>query len=109
MQRVIIMSIRPIDISITIQQSTNMNRVQSGENVRPEVAHQEFADRLNREVTQQERQVNQPPKSENGRINPDAKGNNQQDRQRKKKGKKDSSDGNGEGVRQSGSMLDIRV
>lgn len=69
------MALRPIDMTITVQRTPEINRTQTGENTRPEVTHQQVADRLNREVQQQDQQVIQTSESQEGRIGRDGRGN----------------------------------
>lgn len=69
------MSLRPIDMTITVQRTSDMNRSQTGEGVRPEVAHQQVSDKINREVQQQDQQVTQTHKSEEGKVDRDGRGN----------------------------------
>jgi hypothetical protein len=64
---------RPIDLTLTIQNSSEVVRAgaQGLQAARPEVASQMFADRLEKQVQQQQQQVNKSPESEKGDINPD--------------------------------------
>jgi uncharacterized membrane protein len=83
------MPIRPIDMSITVQRTADLNRAQTGQQAPPETQHQQFADRLNRMAEQEQTQVNQSPTSEEATVNKDGKGGNQAGGKRGKKKKKE--------------------
>ena len=79
------MAIRPIDMSITVQRVTELNRSNTGENARPDTQHQMFADRLNREAHLQQQTVHQTGKGENNNVNPDEKGGSKYSGKKNKK------------------------
>ena len=93
------MSLRPIDMSITVQRTPEMTR--ANENARPEVTQQQFADRLNKESLLQEQRVVNTHKSEQNNVDPDGKGHGGFQKRKKKKDEK--------GKKNTGSMLDISV
>ena len=101
---------RPIDMSIPMQQSTTVRPGQNGEGLRPEAMHQQFADKLNKELHQHVKQVNQTHKAEDVKINPDQKGKGGNSGQQRKNSGKRQGNGNRAVIeRQSGSMLDITI
>ncbi|MCL2664422.1 MAG: hypothetical protein FWE82_02305 [Defluviitaleaceae bacterium] len=101
------MALRPIDVSITVQRTPEM-RAQT-EGLRPEIAQTQFADKLNKDIAQQERQVNQPQKTEDAKVQPDGKGNAGYAGKQKKRGKNAQPTDKNKQTGQSGSMLDILV
>ena len=105
------MSLRPIDMTITIQNASEANRVQqSNDNTRPEIAQQQFADRLNKEVQLSDQQVAQTPKSEHARVDRDGRGNTGGKDSGQKKKPADKKTGKPPAARSSGgSMFDISV
>jgi len=68
------MAIRPVDMALPVQRSTEMTRAQTGEQ-RPELQQSQFAARMIRETQLKEQQVQQSPKSEESQIHRDGKGN----------------------------------
>ncbi|MCL2386293.1 MAG: hypothetical protein FWC89_01970 [Defluviitaleaceae bacterium] len=68
--------LRPIDMTLTIQGSAEANRAgqQGALAGRPEVSSQMFADRLEKQVKQQQEQVVQGNKAEKNDVNPDRQG-----------------------------------
>jgi len=82
-------ALRPIDITLNIQHASDVARSQNANlNARPESAQQQFADRLEKEVRQQEQQVVQSNRSEKNNVNPDGRGNHGGYNPRKKTAKK---------------------
>jgi hypothetical protein len=103
------MSMLPIDMSITVQRTAEVNRLPTGEAAaRPEMAQDEFAERFNREVRQQEQQINQSNKTEENLVNRDGRGNNSYNGQKKKKNTKDTKQQPGK-AKNSGSLFDISI
>jgi hypothetical protein len=76
-------------MTITVQRTSDVNRSHTGENTSPEVAHQQFADKLNRDLQHQLQNVVQSNKAEEGRVDEDGRGPGGGYGGRKKK-KKDS-------------------
>jgi len=68
------MAIRMMDLALPLQRSTEMLQNARGEN-RPEVQHQQFAERLGREKELQSQQVQKTPESESAFVNKDGRGN----------------------------------
>ena len=99
--------LRPIDMTITVQRTPELNRSQTGENARPEVAFQQIAEKVNRDTQQQDRQVSQTNKSEGERVDPDGRGSGGGGARGKKKGqeKKDKKTASSNG----GSMFDVSI
>ena len=68
------MSLRPIDMTITVQHASEVSRPHTGDQTRPEIAQQQFADKLNRETQLQDQQVLQTNKAEEAKVDPDGRG-----------------------------------
>lgn len=68
--------LRPIDLTVTIQGAAEAQRagMQGNQAGRPEVAGQMFAERLEKQVRQQEQQVAQANEADKPDVNPDRKG-----------------------------------
>ncbi|MCL2498740.1 MAG: hypothetical protein FWE90_00210 [Defluviitaleaceae bacterium] len=67
--------VRPIDINLNIQHASDMARMGATENQgRPEVAAQQYADRMEKQVRQQQEQVHRHDPSDRANVNPDGKG-----------------------------------
>jgi len=67
--------LRPIDLTITIQNSADAQRANAGNNQgRPEIAAQQFTDRMEKQTKLQEQQVIKSNESEKNDVNPDRKG-----------------------------------
>jgi len=103
--------LRPIDMTLTIQHAADANRAGRGDAnaARPEVASQMFADRMEKQLKMQEKQVNQANESEKQDVNPDRNGHgggyqsNRKPRQKKASSTGVKSKPTGE------SMYDIRI
>lgn len=81
--------IRAVDMAMPVQRATEMTQNQRGEQ-RPEMQHQQFAARLNKEQDLKEKQVQETPKSEDAQIQKDGKGSGGYSQgKNKKKGKKE--------------------
>ena len=99
--------IRAVDLAMPIQRATEMNQNQRGEQ-RPEVQHQQFAARMNKEQEMQQQTVQQTPQSEEAMIQKDGRGNSgQKQSKNKKKSKKDQKPATS--ARTSTSMFDLSV
>jgi len=61
-------------MAITIQRTPELSRAFANEHIRPEVAHQQTADKIQKDVQQQDQQVMKTNKSEENNVNPDGKG-----------------------------------
>jgi hypothetical protein len=67
--------VRPIDISLNIQHAADMARASTNESQsRPELAAQQFAARLEKQVRDAQSQVNRQENAEKAGVNPDGKG-----------------------------------
>jgi len=68
--------LRPIDVALTIQHAGDAHRagLQGSLAGRPEVTAQMYADRLEKQLRQQEQSVAKTPETENVDVNPDGKG-----------------------------------
>ena len=101
------MAIRAVDMAMPVQRAPEMAQNLRGDQ-RPEVQHQQFAQRLNKEAQQQEQSVQQTPQSENTNINKDGRGSGGyqggRSKKREKKGQQTTK------IKQStSSMLDISI
>lgn len=83
------MAVLPLDMTLIVQRTPEVNRTHANEAARPEVAHQQFAERLNRETQIQDQQVTQTNKTEENRVDQDGKGSGGYASRRKNKGKKE--------------------
>ena len=70
------MSIRPVDLQISIPQSGEVSRVHNATQTRPEVLNQQFAARLEKEAQYERQHVASSEKSEGSVINKDGSGKN---------------------------------
>lgn len=101
------MAIRAVDLVMPVQRSTELAQSHRGEN-RPDIQHQQFAERLSKEQELQQQQVQQPPQSEEAMIHKDGRGNSGQGESKgKKKGKKEQQPA--QAKKTSDSMFDITV
>lgn len=66
--------LRPVDMALTIQHANETMRPGDAHSGRPEVAQKAFADRLEKEIREQEKQTRQVGQSEKNEVNPDRKG-----------------------------------
>jgi len=67
--------IRPIDLNLNIQHAADAARVGTNQNQgRPEVAAQQFADRLEKQTKEQNEQVQRQEPTDKANVNPDDKG-----------------------------------
>lgn len=103
------MAIRAVDMAMPIQRTPEMNRSNLGEQ-RPEL-QQQFAERLNKETAQQEKQVQQTPKGEEAHIQKDGRGSGGYGGgKHKKKDQKEQKDEESAKVKTaSSSMFDMTV
>ena len=69
--------LRPIDVTLTIQHAAEAVRAGTGDTHagRPEVAQQMFAERLEKQIRDQEKQAREVNQSERNEVNPEKKGN----------------------------------
>ena len=103
------MSMLPIDTSITLQRTVDLTRMPSGETLaRPEMLQDEFAERFNREIRQQEQQINQSNKTEENLVNKDGRGNSGYDSKKKKKDNKNAKPSS-DITKTGGSLFDISI
>lgn len=103
------MSLRPIDMTITLQRAPEINRNQTGENVRPEVAQQQFADKINREVHLQDQHITQTNKTEDGKVDRDGRGNDGGGSASNRKKREKKEDHPSKPSTTSSSMFDISI
>ena len=68
--------LRPIDVTLSIQHATDAHRAGSGhsQSARPEVQHQMFSERLEKQARQQEQQAGEVNASEKNEVTPDRQG-----------------------------------
>jgi len=103
------MIVRPIDMTITIQNAADANRAGSNEHARPETVQQQFAERLQKEFQLNDQHVMQTNKTEENRVDRDGRGNGGGG-PGGKRGGKDKKDARApRQITGGGSMLDISV
>jgi len=103
------MAIRAVDLAMPVQRTTEITQNQRGEQ-RPDVQHQQFAARLNKEQEQREKQVQETPKGEEAKIQKDGRGSGGGQGGNKKNDKKNRQDRQEPKVaRTSDSMFDISL
>ena len=68
--------LRPIDVTLTIQHAADAHRAGAGDTHagRPEVAQQMFAERLEKQIREQEKQAREVNQAEKNEVTPDRKG-----------------------------------
>lgn len=101
------MSIRPVDLQVLIHKSSEVHRVQAPDSHRPEVAQQQFAQQMQKELELADQQVVQSHKSEGNNVDKDGKGNSSEykgKKKRDKRGKTEEKDN-----KQSLSLLDLKI
>jgi hypothetical protein len=104
-------SILPIDMSITVQRTVEINRMPTGEAAaRPEMSQDEFAKRLSEEARQQGQQVNTTNKTEENFINRDGRGSGGYAAGKRKKGNEKKGSGTKPNKTSSnGSLFDVSI
>ena len=104
------MALRPIDMTITIQNASEATRAGHTDAGRPETVQQQFAEKLQREVQHDDQQVLQTNKTEDNRVDRDGRGNAGGGSSKKKK-KPSSNQGTKQSSATSGgkSMFDVSV
>ncbi|MCL2874105.1 MAG: hypothetical protein FWE29_04150 [Defluviitaleaceae bacterium] len=102
------MSIRPIDLQVTIQRSVEVGRI--GENnVRQDANAQAFPDIVKKEIDLDDRQIKDLDKSEQDKITRDKKGNSGgYSGQKRNKNKQDEDEDAKDAPKQRG-MFDVSV
>lgn len=103
--------LRPIDMTLTIQGAAEVQRAgaQGAQSARPEVASQMFADRLEKQVKQQQEQVVQSNQTEKTDLQPDRKGHGSGYQPRRKERKPEKAK-QGKTVKPIGeSLYDIKI
>ena len=104
--------LRPIDVTLTIQHASEAHRAGAGDthSGRPEVAQQMFAERLEKQIREQEKQAREVNQSEKSEVTPDRKGDGSGYKRSSKKQDKKPLTKPDKSQSQSGeSMYDIRV
>ena len=104
--------LRPIDMSITVQHAADAQRATSeGQGARPEIAHQQFADRLEKQARLQEQQVIKSNQSEKNDVNPDRQGfgGGYQPRRKTKKQQEKEKASKSQSNRVTESLYDIKI
>jgi hypothetical protein len=99
-------------MTLNIQHASDVARVQSNAenvNARPEVAQQMFADRLEKEVRQNEQQVVQSNKSEKNEVNPEGRGHGGGHKSKRKATQKKDEPKKATARAGSGSLFDVSV
>ena len=104
--------LRPIDVTLTIQHAAEAVRAGSGDahSGRPEVAQQIFADKLEKEIREQEKQAREVNQTEKNEVTPDRKGDGSGYQKNRKRPEKKSLTKPEKHQNMSGeSMYDIRI
>ena len=102
--------LRPIDMTLTIQNAAEAHRANINTNAaRPEVAQQQFADRMEKQVREQEQQVKKSDQSERSDVNPDRQGHGGGYQPRRKPAAKKESSVKAERKATGESLYDIRI
>lgn len=104
--------VRPIDISLNIIHAADMSRIGANEQQgRPEIAAQQFAERMEKHARQQQEQVQRQENAERPTVNPDGRGHGGYEAQRKPVMKKKADEKKKAPMqkRQGESMYDIRI
>ena len=104
--------LRPVDVTLTIQHASEALRANSGDahSGRPEVAQKMFAERLEKEIREREKQAREVGQTEKNEVNPDRKGDGTgYYKQAKKQSKKPLTKHEKSREFSGESMFDIRV
>ena len=102
--------LRPIDMAITVQYAADAARASTNQTAaRPEVAQQQFTERLEKQVKMQEKQVQNANEAEKNEVNPDRKGHGGGYQPRKKPGQKKPEAKQSKPKFHSESMYDIKI
>ncbi|MCL2225585.1 MAG: hypothetical protein FWB96_11525 [Defluviitaleaceae bacterium] len=103
--------LRPIDMTLTIQNSAEAHRAGAAgtEALRPEVASQMFADRLEKQARMQEQTVNKSAESEKGDVNPDRDGSGKGYNSNRKSSKKPGEKPKAKKLKLTESLYDIKI
>ena len=103
--------LRPIDLTLTIQHASDAHRAGAGDTHagRPEVAQQMFADRLDKQLREQEKKAEEVNQAEKNEVNPDKKGDGGGYQGNRKKQKKPLTKPEKHQSLSGESMYDIRV
>jgi hypothetical protein len=96
-----------MEMTIPVQRTAELNRMQTGENARPDETHQQFADRINRESQQLDHHVSQTYRSEQNEVDADGKGSGGYRGRRGKKRKHEQ--GREHAAPASESIFDVKV
>ena len=68
------MSMRPIDLQLTVQQASEANRLGNQNQARTTMTQQQFAEHMQKRVQESDRQVVEVYKPEGGKVDKDGKG-----------------------------------
>jgi len=102
------MAIRPVDLQLLVHKTTEANRMEQGEGRRPEFAHQQFSQIIEKKTEEEMHQVMQSMKAEQEAVDKDGSNKNKQEKNKKnKRGANEKADRPKQ--RSGGSMFDISV
>lgn len=101
------MSIRPLDIGLTVQRTTDINCSQTNEGIRPEIAMQQSADKVHKDVQAMEQSVLQTNEIEKQNVDQDGEGRGGGEG-RRGRGKKKEHEKKSEPLKYSG-ILDVSI
>lgn len=102
-----IMSIRPIDMQVIIPKTSEVSSQHHGEAHRGEVEQQQFVQQMERQITQNQQQVQNPNKPEY-LVNKDSRSKNEYQKNKSKKQNHKKKQEKKEGLSNS-SRIDIRI
>ena len=102
------MSIRPIDLTVSVQRSVEVHRSENGVG-RPDVAQQHFASELQKQVENDDRAVNKRNKSEESDVNKDCNGQGGASGGSSRDKKREKNEPEVKYIADGDSMLDISV
>lgn len=100
------MSIRPVDLQVSIPKSLEIVKTDNNLSHRPDARQQEFSELFQKKAEQSNQQVIQSNETEKSNINKDSKNNKDDNRQKKKK---KGSNATNKKLNKSGSMYDITI
>ena len=106
------MSIRPIDFQVSVGRAVETIRMANESMNRPEVQNQAFAKELDKQVTQETKQVNRTGEAEFTKVTEDGKnkGNGKEQKKKKKDDDKDDIKTAAKLLGKSGrSMYDVKI
>ncbi len=102
------MSIRPVDLQVLVQKSSEVNRVSNGSE-RHDASAQAFANVIKKEVSQQEQQVVHSHKTDKDPVDKDGKGGNAYSKKSRDKREEKKDESKQDKQYKETSMFDMKV